>query len=680
MPKITQDLRIPGDPSYIGYSKPTGGDRSTAAAVRGIGNLFTQGATEANEFIKEGITEEVQKGNVEATEDILGLVSQSEQGVADGAEAEEVDIFSEVKLRSSGNPEINKNTVTAEKLTQAYKQGKITPTYYWGQMSNLSKQLKTRYPGHTQFIDRQFQGITGQVPANALAAAKRKEYTDHLAKVNLEEKHFQSLIKQKWVQGHLPSDYWERVKAGAPYDKLEIYETIQRRAAVDAELARDKLVLSVRKAKGEEVKDTAIGEAQKRVNIITSSVLNNTFSQDLINEITTATQNAATGRLPSSEEKQALRSQFALLKAKIKQQQLSALNEADPSGETYHSLIDDPAKMSAILKQGQAELDVLEDLLTNDEFGLFAATLNNIKAREQDAKSEILKKPIYQMLAGIRDTVGSEIFAQMNFSPDIRLRLQEGNQALIENINARTASGEEYPLKQKFTDVAKDVKGGKDQRQEVNRRIIRDSVTALTSDKATQTSMTTAASDMFGQGNRNFLAHFSSSPKHQRDIYDQMVSPVVTRAMQKVRDVKPELWDSYRDWSKEAFVALQLGAISSIQEGALERPNVSVVWDDQSNQFKATLGGKQRGEGLIDSFEKELDNTVLSSVSDLNRQIKLLENILKVDGEDVAKELTILLGAAGINLNVEKKPTIFHKAREALQKKMDEEEGEKKNP
>lgn len=688
MAKFNPDIPRSNDPSYLGYSRESSGDDSSAALIKGLAGTALSGVKYADEVITENAKTDVSESVAAELNSMLpGAPGTAEdQGQAEGASnVEEVDVFGEEKTQATV-PEINRGRANAERLTKAYKQGRLTPTYYWGRMAAKAKELKARYPGYTDVIDKQFQGLTGQIPANALANAKRKEVTDHLAKVNLEEKAFQGLVKQKWVQGHLPADYWERVKSGDPYTKLEVYEFIQRGEAREADQAQVKTALSIRKDAGDVVKDEAIGAASDRVNTIATATLSNSFNQKLVDSITESITQAGKGKLPTPEEKQALRAQFGLLKAQIRQKQIAAMNAADPSGKTYNSLIDDPAKIKAILENGLAEVNVLEDLLENEDYGLFSMTLNNIKAREEDTKNTVLSKaPIYGYIGAIKSTGGAELAADVILRTETQAVIGRANQSMVQSIAAATIAGEnKEPLSMSMQSVNRSAKGSKEQRAGTQRSLLENNIKIMTSPKTTETAMANAAEVMFGEGNRNFLLHFAGQPQQQRTVYDKMVSPHVTEAMKKLRTTQPKLWDRYKDWAKESFVALQATAISTVQEGFEERPDVSLTWDPQANQFipKLSARGQRRATGqgtLIETFEAQLDTNVTEAVNNLNRQIKLLENILKVDGTDVTQEISVLLGAAGINPKAEKTPTVFSKAREAVNKVITEEE-QKKTP
>lgn len=687
MASIVPQLPQYRDPSYIGYSREQQGDKSLATAVAGLGNIFGNAVNLIDQSVKAQIEQDVKEG-VGLVNDgpSLDLPEDSPINETDEDQTTTVDVFSEERMQANGSPNAQGTQTNnqARRLTQAFRAGRITPTYYWGQMAKLSKELKARYPGYGDQIDRQFQGLTGQIPANALANAKRREYTGYLAKVNEEEKHFQSLIKQKWVQGHLPADYWERIEKGDPYTKMETYKFIHEGERTEATLSAEKTRIALAKSRGDLVQEDAVSAATNRVNSISSTILNSTFGQNVVNAITDSIAGQAQGVSITPQEKQLLSMQFGQLKARIKQAQIEALSAPDAEGNTYNSLIGDPSKTKGILDVGQQELNVLEDMLTNEDFGLFAATLNNIKARKEHFTNEVLKFPLYGYIQGIKDVGGSEIFDQMQFNTSFQKQIEDTNKAMLGVLAAQTITGDQTPLGDRIGRVLPGVKGDKLQRAAVTSSAIEQSIMSLTHESTVPQAQEAAAMQMFGEGNRNFLLHFSENPKQQRTVYNQMLAPQVTKTMLKVKERRPQLWDRYVDWAKESFTAMQFTNISTVNEGIVEREDTNISWNPEAKRFEFALTerGKQRrqkAKGTILSYEDSLNTEIEIAVSNLNKQIAVLADIIEADGGNVEEELAVLLGAAGVNPNAKKIPTFFAKMRDRLNDSIQEEKKKGEN-
>jgi hypothetical protein len=660
-------VNVPGDPSYIGYSRESGGNTSTAKLVESLGTLGVAGVVQADEIIQGQVKSDIQTGIADGGvdgENTPVTPTPNDEGV------NTVDVFGENRLQ--GNAEIGTVSKSAGRLTEAYKQGKVSATYYWGRMSSLSKQLKTRYPGYSDIIDRQFQGITGSIPATALANAKRKEYTGYLAKINEEEKSFSRFVNTNIE--YLPPDYFERAKAGDPYTKMEVYERVHRLQSRDLALKADKDRLALATSQGNLNEETAIGVAQNEANTIVNAAVADTVSQNLINAIGTAVRSAGQGQLPSPEQKQQLRAAYSLLRAQVQGRVESAMRTpAGDSKETYYSMIKDPNKVQSIIKAAMAPFDEMQRMLDDDEYGLFAMSLNYAKAAEADAKGALLKDRGWRAIAAAKDLGGSEFVAEAHFTAKLQSKLDDSVQAFVDYHSSKTAAGETEPLIERVQTVTKSPVVPTEQGKKAAMHLIDNAVAGLTSSKATPTTMLTSARDMFQADTGNFLRHFGA--KTQINLYDKLVSPGVTKAMAKVRETNPDLWDNYKNWATNSFLALQNANAATILEGAQDREEVDVAWNEKSRQFEVsqTAMGKRREaqraagtESFISGVEGAFTDDVHRAVRDLNRQIKLLEEIMKVDGGDITKQLHQIFLAMNIATLPEKRQSVFMKFRNLL--------------
>jgi len=695
MAEFNPKLNVPGDPSYIGYSKKTSGDRSLSTLVSNLGNLTVAGFKAGDELIEEQVKGDVQESIFGETQTSGPLNAEADakrevQPVPTN-EGSFVDVFSEDRLQS--NPDINQTTVNARKLTEAYRQGKVTATHYWGHMNKEAKRLKAQYPGYGNVIDRQFQGLTGNIPANALASATRKEYTDHLAKIDEEEKSYQKFV-QKNLE-YLAPDYFERAKAGDPYTKLEVYERVHRLQSRELSQKYDKDKLAIATSQGNLNQENAIGVAQNHANQTVNAALADSASQNLLNTITSAQTAAAKGQLPSPQEQTALRAAAGAMRARIQNRVESLMRSPSSDGQhTYYSMIKDPAKVRKIVDEAMAPVGNALKLLDDGDFGLFALGVNYTKALEQDAKRALYESsPIWTILNAAKDAGGSQFVAQASFYDRFMAAEDTTTKALVDLARTRMAAGDpsestakkvdeiiQSPDPQKTTTVEKGYQPTEAQKAGA-RAIIRESVAGLTHPTATMTTKSTAAREMFGPKNGNFLRRFSH--KNQIELFDQLVSPAVTRVMSELRDQDPKLFQDYSNWAKSSFIALQRANAATIQEGFSEREEIQLSWDGKANQFvskKTPLGVKRaldrvnNNQSVVSEIEGQFTSDVELAVQDFNRQVKLLEGIVKIEGGDVGKEIQTLLAAMNINPLTEKQKTVFQKFRNLLDEYVSEKE------
>lgn len=669
MAEFNPKFKTPNDPSYIGFSRETSGKTSLSGLIKDVGSTAIQGINTVDEINTENIKSEITNASVGQADTAAKDATPSTPTETDDGDTTAVDVFGEEKT-SASVPEINKGTDRAAKLTQAYKQGKITSTAYWGQMATLSKSLKSRYAGYGDVIDKQFQGVTGQIPANALAESKRKEYLKGVATAASEEKQFNSFIKSN-IQ-YLPADYFDRIKAGKPYTQLETYSAVHKTRSTEHNLNYEKDKLAIAHAQGNLVEEQAVGQAQNALNTRADSILGEVATTELINGIQQA---QAKGSQITPQEKEQIRVGFGQLMLKTEQSLEDELRKPSSDGsQTYYSMIKDPGKVKAIKEQALSRLNFVKDLLENDHHGVLGATLNNAKAIQDDATNKLLKSDDFFALADAANKNGGgpligEHFADPSF---VGARTRAGK-ALGDLMTAKIAAGKPEPAVEAIKKVMEQPGASPDDKKAQARDVVNRNVSAILSTNATQTSTATAAENLYGKGNSNFLAHLP--PSQQTEMYTKLVSEPVTKKMLETKATRPDLWERYKDWAKGSFMALQRTNAASIQEGVQNRENIDIEWDSSTNQFKTklTAAGKealrkqQQGtDTFISGFEEAFQGDVEGAVTAMNKQIKVLEGVLKADGSDVTHEMSVLLGAMNISTMTPKQQTLFQKARQAI--------------
>lgn len=673
------NLNTGADPSYLGYSRETEGNKALATAVKGFGSLAIEKVVAVDEALSERAKEATKAGiaEVQAGTGAAGAIAPVDPIEAptpedvEAAADSETSVFGGETNAAEVAPEIAQGGKEAERLTSAYKAGKISPTMYWGRMNTLAKRLKAQYPGYGDQIDKTFQGTVGQIPANAFAQAQRSAVTKIASEQNKEEKRFQSFVQQSLLKGYLPVDYYQRMEKGNPYTQMEVYEHVRGKAATEFKVEQEKDRLAIATSTGNLVEEDAIGVTQNDLNTTVNGLLNDTFNKDIVAKIEEA---ARKGKTVTPQEKDQLRQAFGVLRAKAEQTIEARMRKPTANGHTYYSMLKDPGKAKAIKEQALAPLDSLERLLEDDNFGLMAAQLNSTKAIQQQAELNVLSQPYFATVDAIKKNGGGDlVLAQTLKNPSFVKMGDDAMKSVVSSISSEQAAGILKPLAQQLKDVNKSPRATKADKSLASRTVIGNAVIALTSKNTTQVAQDTAAQDMFGQGNSNFLAHF---PYNQRvEVYGSFVNPTVTKSMLEVKARRPELWANYKRWAEDSFIALQKTNISNVQEGISERSNVKVEWDATTNQFKSSLteagirdqeNRKANRDSLISGVERQLSTDVHNATVDLNRGIKALEDILKADGGDVSGRIMQLLQAAGLDAKRPHAKTFFGNLREAI--------------
>lgn len=146
---------------YSNASKGQNPDKSGGTMWEATGDALKNVVKIADDFVKDDIASTVRQ-NVDAIQNIaLGY-----------------------------HDDIARRAGSTDELTEAYRGGAISPSYYWMQMDQASRQLRAQYPGYRDEIDKEFSSRTGQVPANALIAENARQRASAADKAAVREEKF----------------------------------------------------------------------------------------------------------------------------------------------------------------------------------------------------------------------------------------------------------------------------------------------------------------------------------------------------------------------------------------------------------------------------------------------------------------------------------------------------------
>lgn len=161
------------DPNYIYWSRPSREqprpDESKAIMIKGIGNEIEQGAKGLQEAVSEGVTQDAYKQATKLDEqkisDLSSMVNASDPDTK--SQGNPVSILGSEEKQL---PEPIQNLPKQAQALQSAKETKnITQSYYDMQRWSLAKELRTKYPGYHEEIDRGFAEASREPSANAVA-------------------------------------------------------------------------------------------------------------------------------------------------------------------------------------------------------------------------------------------------------------------------------------------------------------------------------------------------------------------------------------------------------------------------------------------------------------------------------------------------------------------------------
>lgn len=643
------------DPSYIGFSKEGDSDKSMKVLFSGIGNLIDQ---------KSDFMEEKQKLEADAAAD--EIVNANTEATVTGSQGGDVVVGG--SGTDSVNTEIRNLGSKGTKLTQAYKEGRITSSNYWAQMDSMVKAAKARYPAQADRIEAQVAQALGRRPAAAAIEEARDEWKSSMAEKNEDEKMFNRFVETN--AQHLPPDYYIRQNEGRPYSKIETrnYITQRRIEKENDDLRRGELTEA--KTRGDMSEEKAVGTALDEVSRFANRVITDTAdtSKNFTALLKTAREK---GKDFTPEQQMDLRRSFAALKFTIQEgtEQILSKTWAD-NKSTYLNSIKSPEKIKQIREAATTRIEYLEKLINDKDYGLLNADVNRTKAMRDEVTRKVLESSDdIRTYEAVKNIGGGDLLNEVLLSPEGQKLKTNAAKALREVTLGRVMSGDARSLDEELKKT-KGLNIDKAEAGKLNFTQIKESVDILSNPKATPQIQINTARVLFGPDNIHFLSNINKT--QQMDIYSRLASPEVTKQMIKLKSVDPDSWNNYRQWAKVGFGQVFNNLARDIQEGVTARPNINIKWDAAAKQFTVQSGPERRSDprnpfgGALRGVENYFTNNVEKSVHEFNRQIRILAPIMEADGQDVTEEITGFMNALGIDDMAPKQLSIFTKLRGAM--------------
>lgn len=679
MALINVDYKPTSDPNYLGALKePSRNDFNGGGKYETLFQGLSQGLTNTvsgvQETIKSFIKDDVNYG-VDKLRDAQG-VGLDVQTVKDGGTAsmstgnsstfggqpgDGSPAVSGDVSPMAGNRPPNQEQVAGDyaRVKAAYDQGKISDRNYYAQLEVMNRSLRSRYPGFRDEVDQMVQSITGVVPANALRKAVLNDLQTAQSTSDALTKERQKMLMSN--PEYFPADAMQREAAGKPYTMAELYAFKQPKVIAQEQVKDLKAQLELKAASGNATSTDALQAATGVLghiqNQVMADVSNNQTISGFMKKIT---DYQAQGKVLQPEEQQQMLSQFQQMKFGTRAALERAMNEPLTPGskETFATRINDRTKINQLIDAQMQPFEMIEKGLTDNNLGLINLAANSTKAMTNaDTKALYERSGYWRAVAAIGSTPGGqEALKALMVRPESGLEAK-GIQATLDAFKIWNIAGPNNPHGQapswedQFKELQKAPGGTK---ASTVKQYVADRVNELTNPALSPELRANAAKIAFSPGNIDFLNKFSAKDGSQSKIFNQLVSPAVTKSMMVLRDSSPEgkqIWDSYSKWSMNNFMGTFKQAADGVNSTP-DRPWINVNWNPNSKQFEVTptpegikansgLPGSA-GTNLINLIEGRLNSGTVSAVERMNQGIKAMQPILEANGfkpEDEIKKL-----------------------------------------
>lgn len=631
MAEFNPAVRADAGQGYLNQSKGVdvaGPNKSFEKLFEGLGGAFDAGVTAVDKGIKTDINRQVDEG-VDRIRGEVGVDLATDKAAQTNT----------LLPNAEGTPvpgAITKAQSDVARLKEAYDQGKINDSYYWGRVNALSKQIRTQYPGYRDEIDASFSSTTGSNPANALRKAVQADFDSSQAKLSSAQSKLEQfeISKAEYIGQAFPNYYKDKQAGNAP--SLEALKAGVGTIETQNQIAKQKMQqMDLLDKQGKLDSD----QAQTFSTARTAELINTTVvgaAQGMDRQIQEALK---TGKPIPPEMLTQFRASYNTMRLTAESKLNAFLNTpiGDDKTRTMASIIKDSGKLKAIRENALGQLDAMKDALESGQYGIFAFNANMAKATTDSGVATMLQNSdAARKVAVARDIAGPAFNVVLSGDGGAKL-LSDFQKAALGVGHAEAIAGEGNTVDQlkSLTDP--------NTKQKANGpalgRFIDGKTEILTSKDANDTVKANVVKSTFGGKSADFLNEVA--PDSRLRVFQRFTSPEVTKEMVRLKGTNPEAFQTYRDWSTNSFKALLKTQADTVQAYNAGNTASSIVFDPATMQF--TLSAPQATPGDAGgAFSTGVQGDIAASAG-LNAAGALQQNIATAQAQRSLGEVNAAL-------------------------------------
>lgn len=629
--------QIPGGdaPSGLSYSRGAGeGDRSgqykgqaAGTVLSGIGGAVQTALAGADEVVKQKIYNEADQG----TDQVQSLF-----GVDDGTTA-----------AGGINPvEIDKAKNGLARLQNAYENGDLKPSHYYGKLNVMVKSLKAKYPGYEKEIDATVSSITGSNPANSLMSSLEQEAkAEASARDASASKYFTYLTtNQDFVERAFPG-FFLMPEDQRP-DQAQVMSGVAQLQASDSRLKSLTLQLEADAKLGQLDDKNLLSAASDIAGTTVQQTLSGGFStmgKDYPTILKTLQEYQKNPALATPEALQEIQMGTASLIANV----TSTLQSTLSTG-VYAQLPNE--KRKELIEGAIAPLKTLSDALNNQDYGIVGAQAALIEATKNQTIANAIKTGsingdnIIQNVQAIKELLGPEMFQVWLANPE-NLNAARDAMSIAVKTNAAMGSGDT---------IGGDIKRYADGDPSAGKTILSAIINSL---PAVIANPSTAASTVgyLYTNSPETIAQFK--PSQRPDVFQYMFGPRTMEGLKQLKETDPTAYAMVKKQAADSFAETSRPIIAQINEypetygnlldvtfnrdtGQLDvRPNGTTM--DMPSMFGGPAAPDQAGTEVALS-------EMIRNYQELNKLLFTMKGVVESDGGDFAASADILLQSMGV--------------------------------
>ena len=646
-------------PNLIGSSRGVTPDTSGADLFKGVTDAAEMIVKGVNQFFDNSMKDEA-RSSVDAVQKKYGSQPQ---------------VDAEVNKTIMSDPsvplEIKNRASQAAKINASYANGQLSESRYWAELDNVSRQLRSRYPGYRDEIDNYMSSLTGAIPANRLIQAVRHEQ----AKKDTDQSHYDSLVQKMTFDekvGGLPRDFFTRKNAGNPYNMDELLSYTSEKTAMWYNDAVTKAKYESNKREQTLTDDQSFRLANSIFSRVRTDGLDSVTGgpsgtqefQNKLNNITTKLQN---GVLPSSTELEQLRMGYSAYRTNsdlLFDKMMTT--RASGSSKSWGDVLS-PEHKKQLREDHNAFFDQLQKDITNGDVGALSVRIKAMENSKNDLQMQVYSDATLRGLKLANEAGGPNVAANILGSV--------GSSSMANVRNSIEKANAESQFWLSIGQSAQDYKSGKSVSQydlskgvdSLRKENVKDPnaysgnvqahLNVLNNSSISPDLRKGAAFAMYGPNNLGFVFGERFKPDTQDQIFRMMVNPTTYKSIQEMND--PRLTTMYSKWSNDTLVGLSSSLTGSFGPNDVISRNVDIQFDPKSFTFTTSIKPYVRNpndpmmtQGRYIAESEARQRRAEDILPQLKTKMLAIKPVWEAGG-DIAKSAQDFFSAAGIPIQVQ---------------------------
>lgn len=609
----------PNMPDQTGASRGTTPNRAFEYLFSGIGDAVGGIANAVDSDIKKTITNETRKG----FDGTIGVYTDT--------------VPSELQQAGSA----------IKNLQSAFNQGKISDVYYYGQLTNMLKKMRSKYPGYEDFVDNTIQDITGVRPANAYREALMQEFNSQASTASDGEKFWRQWEKdnEEYIT-RIAGDYFDNPsKYPREVIRSEVAKLKGKESEVQAAKANIELALSNNTLNDQQASEAAVTTLN---NVVSTNISNMSNIMGLSSGNLLDTVNKLNTSGYSPEEYTQIVNGINQMEVQLKLALNKALTDPLSEGSTnsFSSIL--PGKNKELIEQAMAPFLAIKEMVMNKEMGMagYYTRLNQMRtdketARIIDASPDLLTATALRdispdLATDFLNNDGKIVGIYKSIAPELSARIVNGSDSLNSVIDRIVSSNVQTQEKVGLINSTLD-----------------NLKSTITLGVATPSQVKTTVQALYGldSSGKNIFSYID--PSQYKTLYDRMFNEEITKAISSVGD-KESLSTYFKSAYDRMFSVPEFQRASATFDKE-SNPWYEVTVDPATNRFAVVVsqGAKDNlGPNVIEAMSRDIrDKSIVDGVNTVNSVLDTIAKIAEASGVSKA-ELPALYERAVKDMNI----------------------------